>query len=99
VIIFGLNMKWNGLKVKYCELCKSLYIVCPHCDVASCTGGGCQICCAPDGIFHKFNPDAYNKIRVQWMRFCNWFCWKFGVGYYDKNYQEQKLLKRIFSEK
>jgi len=43
-------------EVKYCGLCKTIILVCPKCDFASCTGGGCDSC-----HYAYENADKYLK--------------------------------------
>lgn len=39
-----LEIKGVEYEVKYCGLCKDIVIICPECELASCSGGGCDAC-------------------------------------------------------
>lgn len=62
--IFGDKKTWRGHKLSWCNQCETFSITLNCCGNGSCTGGGCNKCCGPDG-FDSIDFTTLNKHCIE----------------------------------
>lgn len=55
-------MKWRNYKIKWCDTCQTITLICPHCGSYSCNAvSGCKICLKETDEFTGEERQKYKR--------------------------------------